>query len=204
MKVLTTIFALISFSCSSQGHDSKHESALMDHPEKILIVYLSRTNNTKAIAEIIHESVGGTLVALELETPYPENYKETVDQVARENATGFLPPLKTKIGNIQNYDVVFVGFPTWGMQLPPPMKTFLKQYDLRGKTVVPFNTNGGYGIGSTFDTVKDLCPNSTVVEGFTIKGGVERDGILFVIEGETEKKARVEVKKWLQTINLVE
>jgi Flavodoxins len=176
----------------------------MDHPEKILIVYLSRTNNTKAIAEIIHESVGGTLVALELETPYPENYKETVDQVARENATGFLPPLKTKIGNIQNYDVVFVGFPTWGMQLPPPMKTFLKQYDLRGKTVVPFNTNGGYGIGSTFDTVKDLCPNSTVVEGFTIKGGVERDGILFVIEGETEKKARVEVKKWLQTINLVE
>jgi flavodoxin len=176
---------------------------LTDDAQKILIVYLSRTNNTKAIAEIIHQNVGGKLVALELVTPYPENYKETVDQVARENETGFLPPLKTKIDSIQKYDVVFVGFPTWGMQLPPPMKSFLRQYDLSGKTVVPFNTNGGYGIGSAFDTVKELCPNSTVVEGFSIKGGVERDGILFVMEGEIEKEARHKVRQWLRAINVV-
>src|SRR4249920_3787642 len=64
---------------------------------KILIVYLSRTNNTKAIAEIIQRSVGGRLVALELEKPYPENYQQTVQQVVKENETGYLPPLKTKI-----------------------------------------------------------------------------------------------------------
>ena len=93
-----------------------------------------------------------------------------------ENETGYLPPLKTKIDSIQNYDLVFVGFPTWGMKLPPPMKSFLKQYDLGGKTVVPFNTNDGYGIGSSFDTVKELCPNSKMMDGFTIKGGVESDG----------------------------
>jgi flavodoxin len=167
-------------------------------------VYLSRTNNTKAIAEIIHEHVGGTLVAIELKTPYPENYEATVDQVAKENETGFLPPLKTKVDSIQKkYDVVFVGFPTWGMQLPPPMKSFLKQYDLSGKTIVPFNTNAGYGIGSTFDTVNKLCPNSTVVEGFSTKGGVERDGIFFVMEGEKEKEARLEVNKWLRKINVL-
>lgn len=171
--------------------------------EKILIVYLSRTNNTKAIAEIIHENVGGKLVALELQNAYPENYKAIVEQVAKENETGFLPPLKTKIDSIEEYDVVFVGFPTWGMQLPPPIKSFLKQYDLRGKKVVPFNTNAGYGIGSSFDTVKDLCPNSTVLEGFSIKGGIERDGVLFVMEGQKEKEARDEVKKWLQEINVV-
>src|SRR5690606_9433855 len=123
---------------------------------KVLILYLSRTNNTIAVALMIHENVGGDLVAVELANPYLEDYKQTVAQVAKENETGFLPPLKTKIDNIRDYDVVFVGFPTWGMQLPPPMKSFLKQYDLRGKTVVPFNTNGGYGIGSTFSTVKDL------------------------------------------------
>jgi len=83
------------------------------------------------------------------------------------------------------------------------MKSFLNQYDLTGKTIVPFNTNGGYGIGSSFNMVNKLCPNSNVVEGFSIKGGVERDGILFVIEGEKEKQARHEVKKWLREINIV-
>jgi flavodoxin len=183
-------------------NDTKPEVGITDGSEKILIVYLSRTNNTKRIAEIIHENVGGSLVGLELEHPYPENYKATVDQVARENETGFLPPLKTKIDSIQKYDIVFVGFPTWGMQLPPPMKSFLKQYDLGEKTVVPFNTNGGYGIGSTFDKVEELCPKSRVLEGFSIKGGVERDGILFVMEGEKEKQARDEVKKWLTRLKL--
>lgn len=200
MKLLTAIFGLISLSCSSQVNDTKPEVDFTNRSEKILIVYLSRTNNTKAIAEIIHENVGGTLVALELRHPYPENYKATVDQVARENETGFLPPLKTSIDSIHKYDVVFLGFPTWGMQLPPPMKSFLKQHDLSGKTVVPFNTNGGYGIGSSFDSVKVLCPNSTVLEGFSIKGGVERDGILFVMEGGKEKEAQLRVKSWLQQI----
>ena len=98
--------------------------------KKILIVYLSRTNNTKAIAEIIQKNVGGNLTALELEKSYPENYKQTVQQVVDENASGYLPPLKTKIDSIEKYDLVFVGFPTWGMKLPPPMKSFLTQYDL--------------------------------------------------------------------------
>lgn len=189
--------------CSSQVNDTNPELDASVPSEKILIVYLSRTNNTKAIAEMIHKNVGGTLVALQLENPYPEDYRATVDQVARENETGFLPPLKTKIDNIRRYDVVFIGFPTWGMQLPPPMKSFLKEYNLSGKTVVPFNTHGGYGIGTTFDTVKELCPNSTVVDGFSIKGGVERDGILFVMEGEKEKEANLEVKRWLENIGMI-
>ena len=61
--------------------------------KKILIVYLSRTNNTKAIAEIIQRNVGGDIVGLELVKPYPENYQQTVQQVVKENETGFLPPL---------------------------------------------------------------------------------------------------------------
>ncbi|AYB35317.1 flavodoxin family protein [Chryseolinea soli] len=190
---LTTFLIFISWCCSSQANEKQ---------PRILIAYLSRTNNTKAIAEIIQQYVGGSLVAIELVKPYPEDYKTIVDQVAKENETGYLPPLKTKIEDIRQYDFVFVGFPTWGMQLPPPVKSFLSQYDLSGKTIVPFNNHAGYGVGSAFDTVKKLCSKSKILEGFSIKGGIERDGILFVMEGEKEKQARDEVKKWLKKINL--
>ena len=204
MTHLLLVFAILFSACSSSGIkevDSKTDTT--SNSTKILIVYLSRTNNTKAIAEIIHRNVGGTLVALQLEKPYPEDYRETVQQVVRENETGYLPPLKTKIDSIQNYDVVFVGFPTWGMKLPPPVKSFLHQYDLMGKTVIPFNTNDGYGIGSCFETIKELCPNSKIVEGFTIKGGVESDGQSRLSKKENAKEAEKEVKKWLQKNKLI-
>jgi flavodoxin len=200
--LIGALFALISACTSSQTDGTNTNEARVD-TGKVLIVYLSRTNNTKAIAEIIQDQVGGTLVALELEKPYPENYQATVQQVAQENETGYLPPLKTKIDSIEKYNTVFVGFPTWGMQLPPPMKSFLKQYDLSGKMVVPFNTNGGYGIGSSFQTVKQLCPNSNVLEGFTIKGGSERDGQYLVIKEEKRKEAERQVGQWLKGLNLI-
>lgn len=190
-------------SSCSQAQESVPEKGDSLQGKRILIVYLSRTQNTKAVAEIIHAKVGGDLVALELATPYPENYQQIVAQVARENETGFLPPLKTTLDSIQKYDLVFLGFPTWGMQLPPPMKSFLNQHDLSGKTVVPFNTNGGYGIGSSFETVKQLCRDSKVLEGFSTKGGVERDGILYVMEGDKEKQVQVEVQNWLKKIGFV-
>jgi flavodoxin len=170
---------------------------------KILIVYLSRTNNTKVISQIIQKNIGGTLVPLELQTPYPENYQQTVQQVVDENASDYLPPLKTKIDSIEKYDVVFVGFPTWDMQMPPPMKSFLHQYNLSGKTLVPFNTNAGYGVGSGFQTVKELCPDSKVLEGFSIKGGIEKEGVYLAIRGEKEKDAEIKVKQWLKKIRML-
>ena len=172
--------------------------------KKVLIVYLSRTNNTKAIAEFIHQKVGGTIVALELERPYPADYDATVQQVARENETGYLPPLKTKIDRIEQYDFVFLGFPTWGMRLPPPVKSFLRQYSLKGKTIIPFNTNGGYGEGSSFQTVRELCPQSTVLEGFVTRGGLERDGQLLVIQEGRAEEAQKEVERWLRKIKMLQ
>lgn len=201
MKVfLFSVFILFSFTCSCQTRSGNAAGNTQVSSEKILIVYLSRTKNTKAVAEMIHQEVGGTLVELELIVPYPENYRAIVEQVARENELGFLPPLKTKITNMDQYEVVFLGSPTWGMQLPPPMKSFLTENDLSGKTVIPFNTNGGYGIGSSFETIKNLCPNSRVLEGFSVLGGSERDGILFVMEDEKEIEVQKAVDKWLEKL----
>ena len=83
------------------------------------------------------------------------------------------------------------------------MKSFLKQYDLAGKTVIPFNTNGGYGIGSTFETVKELCPKSKVHEGYTTRGGSERDGQLLMIKEDKAKQTETDVKKWLQKLKMI-
>ena len=202
--ILMTLMCLLSGCSTAQEPPVGKKTSESLTGKKVLIVYLSRTGNTKAIAEIIQKNVGGSLVSIELEKPYPENYQAIVDQVEKENETGFLPTLKTKIENIEKYDVVFLGFPTWGMKLPPPMKSFLRQYDLSGKTVVPFNTNAGYGVGSSFQTVKELCPKSTITEGFEIKGGIERDGILFVMEGEKKIEAQTKVNEWLQKIGLLQ
>jgi flavodoxin len=197
-------FLVLLSACTSSGPTYIAIAGnTMTDTSKVLIVYLSRTNNTKTIAEIINKNVGGKLVALELEKPYPEDYRATVEQVVKENETGYLPPLKTKIDSIQNYDVVFVGFPTWGMKLPPPMKSFLRQYDLSGKTIVPFNTNDGYGIGSCFDTVKGLCTKSKILDGFSIKGGTESDGRARLTKVENANDAETKVKKWLQEIKVV-
>jgi len=202
-QILTMFFVLNSICCGSQVQDIKANNDIDANPEKILIIYLSRTNNTKAIAEIIHDNTGGRLVNLELKHPYPEDYKAIVAQVVKENETGFLPPLKTVIDSFQKFEIVFLGFPTWGMQLPPPIKSLLNQCDFNGKTIIPFNTHGGYGIGSSFETVKKLCPGSKVLDGFSTKGGVERDGILFVMEGEKQKQVTDVVKKWLQEIKII-
>jgi flavodoxin len=190
---------LLADHCSAQRLPADAQSLFRE--KKILIVYLSRTNNTKAIAEIIHQEVGGTLVALQLGRPYPDDYNAIVQQVARENETGYLPPLRTKIDRVEQYDVVFLGFPTWGMQLPPPVRSFLHQYNLQGKTVIPFNTNAGYGVGTSFQTVRELCRQCTVLEGFVTRGGVERDGQYLVIEGARAQEARMSVWSWLRKVN---
>jgi flavodoxin len=170
----------------------------------VVIVYLTRTGNTKAVAEIIREEVGGDMVSLELETPYPEDYDAIVSQVDRENERGVVPPLKTKVEDIGKYDTVFLGFPTWDMQLPPPMKSFLHDHDLRGTTVIPFNTNGGYGVGSSFRTVEALCPESDILEGFSTRGGLERDGIYLAIKGERRNEVHTEVTGWLERIQMTQ
>ena len=104
-NLLLALSILFSACITSKLKDGNAQVNVASDSGKILIVYLSRTNNTKAIAEIIKENVGGTLVALELEKPYPENYQAIVQQVVNENETGYLPPLKTKIDSIQKYDV---------------------------------------------------------------------------------------------------
>ena len=189
-KVLVILLILCALSLEAQ------------ETKKTGIVYLSRMNNTKAVAEMIHIEVGGDLIPLELQNPYPADYNAIVKQVSEENESGFVPPLKTKI-ELAQYDTIFLGFPTWGMQLPPPIKSFLNDYNLTGKTVIPFNTHAGYGLGSSLRTIGKLCPNSTILEVFSIKGGIERDVVYLYIKEDRAVEVKSEVKNWLQKIGML-
>ncbi|WP_299329894.1 flavodoxin [uncultured Psychrobacter sp.] len=175
----------------------------MDGDSKALIVYLSRTKNTEALAKMVQEKVGGELVALELQRPYPKNYQAIVSQVDQENEDGYLPPLKTQITDIGQYDIIFVGYPTWDMQLPPPIKSFLNQYkvDLNGKIIVPFNNNAGYGMGQSLAQFSQYCQGCQMMQSIELRGGIERDGVLFVMEGERASQAKTEINQWLQNLS---
>lgn len=135
--------------------------------KKILIGYFSHTGNTRKTANQIHELVGGDIVEIKTETPYPTNYNECADLAKREKESNARPKLSTKVADMNSYDVIFVGYPIWWYTAPMAIHTFLESYDLSGKTVIPFCTSGGSDVAESMDAIKNLCPNSTVLQGLT-------------------------------------
>ncbi|NIV37833.1 MAG: flavodoxin, partial [Anaerolineae bacterium] len=104
--------------------------------ERILIVYYSYSpsGNTRRIADLIRQEVGGTVHEIEPEAPYPRSYDATVDQAKGEIQSGYKPPLKSDLDSAKAYDTIFVGSPNWWSTIAPPVATFLSQHDLSGKT----------------------------------------------------------------------
>lgn len=137
---------------------------------KALVVYYSRSGNTRAVAEAIHAAVGGDIVELQPVTPYPEAYRATTDQAKQELASGYKPPLKNRIGHIEAYDVVFVGSPNWWGTVAGPVRTFLSEYDLAGKRIAPFITHEGSALGRSVADIKTFCPKAVVLDGLAVRG----------------------------------
>ena len=141
----------------------------MKNSKTLLIVYYSRTGNTKAVAELIQEKVGGDLVQIETEEKRPTNYQKEVEQNVQEQEREVLPELTTIIPDFDKYERIFVGTPTWNMALPQVVVSFLDSYDFNGKTIIPFNTHGGYGAGSTFSQISFNTKGANVLEGVHCK-----------------------------------
>jgi flavodoxin len=154
---------------------------------KTLIVYFSHSNNTKQIAEWIQEQTKADIIRIEPETPYPSGYQETIDEMSRQNKGKILPPFKKVDINIQNYDTIVFGHPVWDMRLPPVVRTFLRDNDFSGKTIIPFNTHAGYGTGKSVNEIKEFAPKATVMEALSIKDS-------------NVKNAKPEVEKWVEKV----
>ena len=143
--------------------------------QKILIAYYSRSGNTKKIADLIRQQVGGTLHEITPEIPYPNSYQETVDQAKIEIRDGHKPALQSALDHPDSYDVVFIGSPNWWDTIAPPVATFLSVYDFSGKTIVPFCTHGGGGLGRIRKDIAKLCPQSTLLDSFESYGSGKGD-----------------------------
>lgn len=157
--------------------------------KKILIVFYSRTGNTREVANQIHQLVGGDLVAMETVTPYPSDYRETTRQAKRELESDSRPPIKTKILDLASYDVVFVGSPNWWGTISMPVMTFLSENDLSGKTMAPFLTHGGSALGRSRADIQKLCPKATILDGLAILG-------------TAAKASQDHVATWLRSIGM--
>lgn len=157
--------------------------------ENILIVYFSRSGNTKSIAYLIQQEIGGTLHEIQPVAAYPPAYNEVVQQAKKEIQSNYLPPLKTKIDHLEPYDTFFIGSPNWWDTIAPPLSTFLSNCDLSGKTVVPFCTHGGGGLGNISRDIVKLCPESNLLSAFEIYGSSSID-------------AQSRVSAWLKKIGM--
>ncbi|WP_094605774.1 hypothetical protein SPSIL_005800 [Sporomusa silvacetica DSM 10669] len=183
----TQLFSAKKDSPANMEKANEEQIKSLSPARKILVVYFSHSGSTREIANQIRESVGGDIVEIQTVDPYPSNYVALVMQAKQERESDYKPALKTKIKNIESYDVIFIGSPIWGGTIPQPVVTFLSEYDLSGKTIVPFCTHGGYGEGQSFTDIAKLSPQSTVLEGFAI-------------EGNKVKTAQPEIAKWLSKI----
>lgn len=185
---ITAVF-LVLMGVPSQMNLAEEKAMALSENKKILVAYFSHSGNTREIADQIHKVVGGDIFEIRSVSPYPNDYDTVVKQARRELDSGYRPELKTKLEGIESYDLIFMGYPNWWGTFPAPVKTFLSEYDLSGKTIVPFCTHGGSGLGRSVSDIAKLCPKSTLLEGIAIWG---RD----------VKTAQDEVSEWLRKIKI--
>ena len=119
--------------------------------------------NTAKLASWIQQEVGGDLHSIVVEEPYSSDYDECLDRAADEKAENARPALASHVDNMEDYDIVFLGFPNWWYTLPMPVLTFVEEYDWSGKTVVPFVTHGTGGLSSTIRDLTAALPEDVTI-----------------------------------------
>ena len=145
---------------TSQVQDISHQEAL--------VVYFSWSGNTESVAQSIQEQTGADLFEIIPEQPYTDNYDALLDIAQEEQSQDARPLIANPIENIDNYDVIYVGYPNWWGDMPMIMYTFFDTYDLSQKTIAPFCTSGGSGLSDTVNAIKELEPDAIVTEGLHI------------------------------------
>ena len=168
-----------------------------EYPENIdattsASVVVDRTQQygtTEYIARMIQQKAGGDLHRIETKEAYSTDFDEVVDQNHKEMQDGILPELKESNLDISAYDTVFIGYPVWATDAPQAVLSFLKEYDLSGKKVIPFCTHDGYGAGSSYRTIAQACPQASVLDGIAI-------------EAKNVSTAENSITDWLASIDI--
>lgn len=140
--------------------------------------------NTEIAADIIAELTGADLFKIEQTQPYSKNYNECISQAQADQNRNARPELKAYPKTLDNYSVIYLGFPNYWGTMPMAVFTFLEHFDFSGKIIKPFCTHEGSGLGGSINDIKRLCPKAKVATGLAIRGG-------------SVKMSKAEIEKWL-------
>ena len=192
-------------------------SAMAEEAPRVLVAFLSRAGenynvgvpregsesaayagyvekgNTAVMAGMIAEMTGGDLFEIRTVTPYPEDYASMLRVAREEIDADARPELAARVENMADYGVVFVGYPIWHGRLPQAVFSFLEEYDLTGKTVIPFNTHEGSGQSGTQRVLENALPGSAVLQGLAIQGRVAQ---------EDPERTKSLIDEWLEGMNM--
>lgn len=158
---------------------------------KVLVAYFSNTGNTETMAKYAAEILNGDLFEIAAETPYTEEDLNNNNSSSRANTEqndfSARPVIASKVENMNDYDIVAIGYPIWHGQAPRIISTFLESYDFSEKTIIPFCTSHSSGIGDSADVLQELCSARAIwIEGERFAGDSSKDSI----------------KEWLDGVNL--
>ncbi len=199
-SIIAAIMAMLTLSCTANANQSStnnsNNQTNMDKQGKTLVVFFShagenynvgniKVGNTKIVADYISEMTGADQFEIVADKDYDMPYMELIEVAKQEANADELPAMVGKLENVEQYDTVFIGGPVWWGTYPQVMFTFFRDYDLNGKTIIPFTTHEGSGLASCADDVRRAYPNADVKPGFAIYGHEVRSG-------------RSKVEKWLK------
>ena len=155
---------------------------------KVLVAYFSPTGTTKQIAKTLATVVDGDLYEITPAQPYTDADLDWTNPKSRSsiemNDAAFRPAITGKVQSMEQYDTIFLGFPIWWYIAPSIINTFLEQYNLTGKTIIPFATSGSSGMGKTDAALQNSCPGASLKDGKRFPAGVSES----------------ELKKWANSV----
>lgn len=147
-----------------------------------LVAYFSASGVTGRVAELLAETIGADLFSIEPEIPYTKADLDWMDKKSRSsvemNNPSSRPTIARKRDNMDEYDIIYVGFPIWWYVAPTIINTFLESYDMTGKTIIPFATSGGSGMGKTNEKLMPSCEGARLLEGKVFKEDVGREELV--------------------------
>ena len=157
---------------------------------KKIVIYFSYTGNTRKIANMIKDRLNCDILELKPVIPYSDDYQKVVDEEQSLEGSNHKPQIEDINLNLDDYDTIILGTPVWWYREAPVVRTFLGNYDLSGKKVIPFATNAGW-LGKTFIEIEKLCPNSTVTN---------EKNIVFESYSDELVTPKDEVEEWINTL----
>ena len=203
-KILSMLLALLMTLAFVQA-EALDTASPETATAKTLVVYFSvpddrdnsyvevngeRLGNTQYMAYIIQENTGADIFRILPKTPYPTDHSALLAVAQEELRSNARPEIDGTIENFDDYDIIFVGYPTWNADMPNILYTFFESYDFSGKTIVPFNTHGGSGFAGTQETIATLAPNATLLAGMSVSRnsieGAEEEIVAWIQGLETE------------------